>query len=177
MKTAKDQGHGNKVIRVLKHEIAAMLPSLVFFLIGFNLIAYTLGLALEPYGISYASAAKASIGALVIAKVVLIIDHLPFAGSFSERPLIRPILFRTVIYTAFTMLVHILEELIRDSIRAGNLSAGLEAWQTDLVWQHLLFVALWVLVLFLAFVTFDEIRRGYGLPTLPRMLWARSDDR
>jgi hypothetical protein len=31
--------------------------------------------------------------------------------------------------------------------------------------------------LFLAFVTFDEIRRAYGLPPLPRMLWTRSDDR
>ena len=168
---------GNKIVRVLKHEIAAMLPPLVFFLVGFNMIAFSLHLGLQPYGIAYNGAVKASIGALVIAKVVLIVDHLPFARNFAGRPLFRPVLFRSVVYTAFAMLIHVLEEAIRDWVHTGSLAAGIDAWVAGIVWPQLLFVALWVFVMFLGFVTFDETRRAYGLPTLPRMLWARDDSR
>lgn len=177
MNNLSEQQGGNKVLRVLKHEIAAILPPLVFFLVGFNLIAFSLHLALQPYGVAYHGAVKATIGALVIAKVVLIVDYLPFASSFAGRPLFRPILFRSVVYTAFAMLIHVLEEVIRDWVHTGGLAAGVEAWMAGLVWPQLLFVALWVFVLFLTFVTFDETRRAYGLPTLPRMLWAHDDSR
>ena len=177
MSTPGHAASGNKVIRVLKHEFAAMLPPLVFFLIGFNVIALSLHLALEPYGIAYNGAVKATVGALVIAKVVLIADYLPFARRFAGRPLVRPILFRSAVYTAFAMLIHVLEDVIRKAVHAGSVAAGAEAWAAEIVWPHLLFVALWVSVLFLAFVTFDEIRRAYGLPPRPRMLWARDGGR
>lgn len=177
MNTGTEPHAGNSVMRVIKHELAAMLPPFVFFLIGFNLIALTLHLVLQPYGVSFEGVTKATVGALIIAKVVLIVDHLPFASAFSGRPLVRPVLFRSVVYTLFTMLLHVLEEVIRAWVKTGGLAAGFDAWTTALVWQHLLFVLIWVFALFLAFVTFDEIRKAFGLPRLPQMLWSRTHDR
>ena len=176
MSDTKSASGGNKAVHIIKHELVAMLPSLIFFLIGFNLIAFGLHLILQPHGVAFNDSIKASVGALVIAKVVLIVDLLPLIRKFEGRPLIRPVLYRTFVYTVFTIFAHVLEEVIRAWVHAGNLSAGIDAWVAAFVWQNLTFVSIWVFVLFLVFVTFDEIRRFYKLPVLPHILWARDHD-
>lgn len=162
---------------VIKRELAAMLPPLVFFLIGFTLIVVTLHLALEQDGIPYSGMSKAVVGALVIAKVVLIVDHLPIFGIFSDRPLIRPVLYRTLIYTALAMLAHMLEGIIGEWVQVGNLATAMDSWTGAFVWQHFVFVLLWVSSLFLVFNTFQEIRQAYSMPPLLHLLTASHDDR
>jgi hypothetical protein len=72
----------------LKHEIAEVIPPTVFFFIAFQVIAFTRALMLEQYGIRVSTFVTASIAALVVAKVVLLADLLPFLNRFPEKPLV-----------------------------------------------------------------------------------------
>ena len=161
-----------KVGRVIKREFMEMLPAVLFFLVGFNLIALTLHLALQQRGIPYDGLAKATVGALVVGKVVLVVDKLPL-GEIAGRPLFWQILRRSTIYTAFAMLAHFLEAVIHHWIERGALDAGFEAALAAFVWQRFVVVLLWVFVLFFVFIAFDETRREYGLPRFAAMLFGK----
>ena len=124
-------------------------------------------------GIVYQGATAATIGALLVAKVVLVADLLPIMRIFRGRPLCRPILYRTVVYTLFVLLAQVVEALVRNSIHAG--SSGLEAAGAEFVWAHFIFVQLWVFMLFIAYVTLIELREEFGGVRLTKILFSRGE--
>jgi hypothetical protein len=65
-----------------------MLPPTIFFFIAFSLILATKHLMLSEYGIPWTGFGKSVIGILLVGKVVLIVDKLPFVNRFPEKPLI-----------------------------------------------------------------------------------------
>jgi len=67
-----------KLLKTIKHEYLAMLPPAIFFFISFMLILITKRLILSEYGISWSGLGAACAGAILVAKVVLIVDKLPF---------------------------------------------------------------------------------------------------
>ncbi|MEI7673731.1 MAG: hypothetical protein WCK00_16625 [Deltaproteobacteria bacterium] len=68
----------NKIISRMKIEILAVIPTTLFFFISFQLLALTKALILQEHGIRISTFASATIAALVVAKIVLIADLLPF---------------------------------------------------------------------------------------------------
>jgi hypothetical protein len=79
-------------------EFKLMLPPTIFFFVGFHLVMWTKALILEEQGIAFTGMVAATIGALMVGKTVLMVDHLPLMRKFDGAPLIRPILFKTSIY-------------------------------------------------------------------------------
>ena len=97
-----DAPHVSRWARIgssILHEIREVIPPTVFFFVGFNLILLSKRLLLEQYLIAYAGFAIATTGALIVGKVVLVADKMPFLRRFDYAPLAYPILFKTVIYT------------------------------------------------------------------------------
>ncbi len=74
----------------VKGELLDILPVMIFFLIGLHLIVFTKHLVLREQGIVYDGFWAATIGALLVAKVVLVVDKVPFMRRYSGRPLYRP---------------------------------------------------------------------------------------
>ena len=60
----------------IKNMMLAMVPSFVYFLITFQLLAITKGLILKEYSIDVTSVSSATIMAFILAKVVLIVDEI-----------------------------------------------------------------------------------------------------
>src|SRR6516164_10525713 len=81
----------------LLHEFRQILPPTIFFFIGFNLILFTKRLILEDYLIQFTGFFIATTAALIVGKVVLVADKMPFLRRFDHAPLARPILFKAVI--------------------------------------------------------------------------------
>ena len=86
-------------------EFDEALPSIVFFAVGFNLFEFTTQLMLGDYMGRVANFLLATAAALVVGKAVLLADRLPFPRRFYAPPLIKPILFKTAVYTAVVFLV------------------------------------------------------------------------
>ncbi len=95
---------------VKKEAAEAVLP-MAFFFVSFQAIALSRALMLEQYGIVAAAGSfiEVTIAAMVVAKVVLIADHLPFVNQFPDRPLIYNVLWKTLIYQVAAVLVRYAE--------------------------------------------------------------------
>ena len=72
-----------KIGAVVAKEIREGLPSFIFFLFMFHMIALTKAVSLGDYSITSLRATVATVGALIVAKAVLVVEALPIARLFS----------------------------------------------------------------------------------------------
>src|SRR5262245_63926472 len=92
-----------------KHELREAIPPAIFFLVTFHIVLLDRALMLKEYGLRLSSIAGATVGALLVAKVVLVADMLPVINRFPEKPLVYNVLWKTAIYFVASMIVHYLE--------------------------------------------------------------------
>ena len=69
----------------LKHEVVALIPQTLFFFVAIGLLMLTKRLMLQQYGIPFSDFAAVVIGALIVGKVVLIADALPFINRYPDN--------------------------------------------------------------------------------------------
>jgi hypothetical protein len=146
----------------LKHEFLAVIPPTIFFFTAFQLIAFTRALMLEQYGIEVTTFVAATIGALVVAKVVLVVDLLPFVNRFPEKPLIYNVVWKTTIYLVAALLVRYIEHLFPFVRETGDLAAANRRLFDEVVWSHFWAVQLWLLALFFVYCALRELTRVLG---------------
>ena len=151
-----------RIWQIARHEFHEVLPPAIFFLITFNIVLLDRALLLRQYGLSLTSVAAATVMALVVAKVVLIADMLPFINRFPEKPLIYNVVWKTAIYVGASLLLHYFEHLIPLWWRRGQfLEAHLELWR-EIVWPHFWAVQLWLTVLIFVYCASRELIRIIG---------------
>jgi len=146
----------------LKHELLAVIPPTVFFFIAFQLIALTRALMLEQYGIRVTTFVAATVGALVVAKVVLLTDLLPFVNRFPEKPLLYNVVWKTAIYQVAALLVRYVEYLIPFLRKHGDFALANRHLFDEVVWTHFWAVQLWLLALFFVYCAARELIRVLG---------------
>ena len=146
----------------LKHELRELIPVTVFFFTAFQLLALTEALMLKQYGIHTATFVAATIGALVVAKVVVIADHFALVNRFPEKPLIYNVAWKTVIYFAASLGVRYLEHLLHFWRRSASFTEANHRLLTEVIWPHFWAVQLWLLILLLVYCAFRELVRALG---------------
>jgi len=152
-------------------------PAVIFFFVAFNLILFTKQVALHEQGIPFSGFLVATLAALLVGKAVLVTDHLPFMRRFEGAPLIQPILFRSVIYWAVTFAVRIADGYVTFLREGGAPGAFLEHLVDYFSWQRFLMIQLWLMVLFMLYVTISELNTLFGDGELPRLFfrWRSSE--
>lgn len=147
-----------------RHELREFLPAALFFLVAFQLLALTQALMLREEGINGSSFLAAAVGALIVAKVILIADHLSFVDRFPDKPLIYNVLWKTAIYFVGSVLVRYGEQLFHAWRHAGSFAAANRGLLLDLNLWHLLVIQLWLLVLLFLYCLVSELvgRLGAG---------------
>ena len=166
------EGLVRRVGAFLFREFREILPPTIFFFIGFNLIVLTTNLILRDYGEQFANFMIATASALIVAKALLVANAMPAIRRYDRAPLIRPILFKTFFYWVAVLIVRLLERWIeyrlsRDYVFGGFASHAIAAFS----WHRFIAVQLWILVLFLIYVTATEFNRLFGHGELPRILF------
>jgi hypothetical protein len=146
----------------VKHEIVEVIPPTIFFLISFHIVLLDRALMAREYGLRPASMVGATIGALLVAKVVLIADMLPAINRFPEKPLIYNVVWKTAIYVVASLFVHYLEHLVPLWWRLGSLGAANEQLWSEMVWPHFWAIQLWLVVLIFVYCTVRELVRVIG---------------
>jgi hypothetical protein len=157
----------------LKHA----LPPTIFFFVGFNLILWTKRLILEEHGVEFSGFFTATVAALVVGKAVLITDKLPFMRRFDGAPIIQPILFKSAIYWLCVLIVRLAERLVHFLAAGGAIAVFPEHLVQHLSWSRFLSIQIWLMVLFLAYVTIHELDLLFGDGELFRVFfrWRSSD--
>ncbi len=125
-----------KALIFLKHEFLEMLPPTIFFFVVFHIIAFTRALIAEQYGITIASSASSTIGALIVGKSILIAGALPLFNWFRQKRLIHNVAWRIFLYVIIVLLIQFLEELIPLISKYGAISTASEQLSEEIIWSR-----------------------------------------
>ena len=158
-------------------QVRHMLPPTIFFFIGFNLIVLTKALILREHDIQFTGFLTATLAALLVGKAVLITDSLPFMRRFDGAPLIQPILFKSLFYWLCVMLVRLAEQLVHFLADHGAVG-DFPAYLADrFSWARFFSIQIWLMVLFLVYVTVHELDTLFGNGELYRLFfrWRSSE--
>jgi hypothetical protein len=142
----------------IRHEIRELIPAVIYFVITFNIIGFTKVLMLREYGIQVSTLVGATLGALLVAKAVLLVGVLPFMEPFPKIPILYNVLWKTLLYALAAVMIQVLEEVIRAVLTHGDLAP---VW--DALWRpHFWVIQIWLVMVLLVFCAFRELIRVLG---------------
>jgi len=158
-------------------QVKHVLPPTIFFFIGFNLILWTKRMILEAHGIDYRGFFTATVAALLVGKAVLVTDHLPLMRRFDGAPMIWPILFKSAIYWVCVLIVRLAEALLRFLTAGGAITDFPDFLVERFSWSRFLSIQIWLMVLFLIYVTIHDLNMLFGDGELYRLFfrWRSSE--
>ena len=158
-------------------QVKHVLPPTLFFFVGFNLILFTRWMTLQEHGIPFTNFFGATLAALLVGKAVLVVDNLPFMHRFDGAPLVQPILFKSAIYWVCVFVFRIAEGLFHFLHDGGALAAFPDFLAAQFSWPRFLAIQIWLMVLFLVYVTAHELNTLFGDGELPRLFlrWHSSE--
>ena len=153
----------------LLHEVREAVPPTIFFFVGFNFVVLTSNLLVANYLIGLSNFMLATVAALVVGKAVLVANHIPFLRYYDRAPLIQPILFKTAFYWVIVFFARLLERFVH-FVLEGNPPGDFIAYLiTTFSWHRFVAISLWILVLFLIYVTVSEFSHLFGPGELRRL--------
>jgi hypothetical protein len=150
------------VLKSLVDELLAIIPPTLFFFVTIGLLVLTKRLMLQQYGIEFSDFAGVVVGALIIGKVVLIVDHLSFVDRFPGKPLIYNIVWKTIIYVMAAFLVRLAEHLVPLVLKYGSFREAMARVVDEVVWPHFWIIYLWLSVLLFVYCSLRELIRVIG---------------
>ena len=159
-----------RIYQWVKTEIIRVIPAIIFFAIAFNLINFTEGLIRAPGQPRYYTYLGVTISALVMGKVLLIVDSFPFINAFPNKPLIYNITWKFFIYSFFVLLIRLVENFIDLVYKLKNFSVASQHLQTELQYPIFWSTEMWLLSLFVVYVVATEFIRAIGRKKVIEML-------
>lgn len=154
-------------VRVIRH----LLPPTFYFFIAFNLIVVTTNLLTRDYWFNLGTFMLASTTALIVGKVVLVVDKVRIIDKFRGAPLAQPILYKTVFYAVVVTVVRYLERMVHFAFDARGFDVAAEAALADFSWHKFVAVQIWIFVCFLLYVTASELNALVGDGQLRRLFF------
>jgi hypothetical protein len=151
-----------KILTIIKRDLLEVVPPAIFFFVAFNVILFCKKLMLEQYGIEFSGFVNATIGAMIVAKVVLLADGIPFINKYPDKPLIYNVVWKTILYILVAFLVRFLEYLIPLWWQHRNFSIAIEHLLNEIIWPHFWAIQIWLICLFSVYVSFRELARTLG---------------
>jgi hypothetical protein len=170
----------------MEHEARASLKERaieelkVFWIIAFYLWLF-LGsftiyrrLIIAETGFAYLHYGIAIIEALVIAKVILIGKMFGFSRRFEDRPLIVPVLYKSILFGILVVLFGVVERLLEGLIHKEGLLGGIRRI-AELGSDEFAARILILIVAFVPFFAFGEVGRVLGTERLAAMFFGNRE--
>ena len=166
----------SKILAIVAKEIREALPATIFFIFLFHLIGLSKAVVLDEYSFTALRSVGATVGALIVAKSVLIVQALPIARLFSSRR-ISNILWKTLLYSVVALLFRLVEELIPHVSKHGEMLSAIRATIGAISWPLFAVLTLWMICgLFLYTLASDLVQVG-GPDKIKEALFSRTESR
>ena len=152
-----------RIGKIISQEIAHILPVFIFFLFFFTLINWIETYLFESVGMEGITFLQVALAAALIAKIVLVIDHMPGIDRFKKYPLSISILWKTFLYWIILFLVRLLIKFVPIYWHnSGEFTANFNRFFASINWNLFLSVQAYYLMLLFIFVTFKELVNKIG---------------
>jgi hypothetical protein len=106
-------------------ETKSLLVIFVYLWVLFGLFALHQFSVLAQHGIHFSLWGYAIGNAFVFAKVMLVAEGLNLARGFEGRPLIKPVLYKSIVFAAVFVAFHIVEQLVIGLVEGKTLAESL----------------------------------------------------
>lgn len=150
-------------------EIKEAVPATIFFFFLFHMVSLTKDVALHTYSIDVLRAVTATLGALLVAKAILVVEALSIANVFSKR-LAAHIVWKTILFAIVALLFRLLEESIHLRSEYGGMLAAMRELRHGIQWPLFGVTMMWVTGGLLLFTTATELSRLVGKGRVREML-------
>ena len=158
-----------KVPEKVKHELKAIGLTTLFFAVWLGVLVFLKRLVLADYQIAFRGFSVVIVGALVIAKVVLVMEHVPLGSWVRNHPAVFDVVLRTVLYgvgVAVAMLLEKAFEARKEYGGFGNALLGVfHHRDINHVWANTICLVCALLV----FNALSVLRRHFGNRELARV--------
>jgi hypothetical protein len=162
------------MLSTVKHEAKEVGLVTLYFLICFGIILTLKKLMLAAYEIEFYALSAAVISALIVGKVVVVLDKTKAGTRFdAKHSLGVVVLYKTLIYSLVTLLVLLAEKMFHAFRETGTLGqAFLNVWEHQ-DWNVLSFKVLCMGLAFIGYHLYAGIDRRLGEGTLKHMVCNR----
>jgi hypothetical protein len=153
----------------LKHEVLTVLSLTLYFGCWLGIFVLIKYLLLAEYQVSFSGFSIALLGALVLAKVVLVLEHVPLGAWVKTRAAWVDVLLRTFMYVFGVFVVLLIEKGLDGMDEHGGFSAALTTeWrQTDV--HHILLNVICLSGALLSYNMLSVVRKHLGKGALLQM--------
>lgn len=172
--TGSSAGGDRPLTERIAHEIVYdIVPKVLFFFVAFGIIFLLFELFVAQYSIQYAAFTRAAIAALILGKVVPILDWVVSGWDFWRPRRIVWILARTLVYAFTVIALGTAERLFSAYRQQRSLALAFqEVWSTA-DGHHFLGLVLLLSLVVGAYLTAQEIDRALGQGGLRHLLLER----
>lgn len=155
----------------IKKEFFHILPVFLFFGIAFFIINGVETLLFKRAGITPFSTAEILVGAALVAKVFLVIDHWSFVDLFSRKPLFYTLLWKTFLYWIILISVRLAVRITPYFFGGEGVEGDLSTFSEQFNWPLFFsFQAYYVMLVFL-FITARELTRVLGAQKMRKIFF------
>jgi hypothetical protein len=114
-----------KILHNIFREIKTVARTAFYFAIVFMLMMVMKKLYLKDYDIEFSGMSQALLGALIMSKVVILMEYITLGQWVQRQPAIVDVIFRTFLYTAGVLIVVVLEKAFEKREEAGGYGAAI----------------------------------------------------
>jgi len=159
----------------LVHESKALGLITLYFAVWVGMILLLKKLILAQYGIQFSALALALVGTVLLAKVVLLMEHIPMGAWVRNQPPVVPVVLRTLIYALGVLVVLSLERAFEARHKYGSFGRALVEVYQHPEYSRVLFNTICLAWALLGFNILSVLRRHFGKNGLRRLFFTRPE--
>ena len=154
-----------------------LVPKVLFFFSVFMVIFLLFKLFVAQYAIEFTAFSTAAVAALILGKVVPLLDWAGSGYRFATYRRVTVIVGKTIVYALAVSVLGIGEQLLEALHKEGSLAAAVSFILAKDESQRFLGLVLLISVVVGIYLTMQELDRGLGKGTMLRVLLERPADR
>jgi len=151
--------------------VREMVPIVLFFFITFGLIFLLFKLFVSQYSIEFSAFSKAAVAALILAKVILLVDWAESGLRLASHRRAVVVVCQTFIYALAVIILGIGEKIFHSVRAAGNLEDGISAVIANANVDRFLGLVLLLSLIVGSYLSLEEISRAMGKGALFRLFF------
>jgi hypothetical protein len=160
------------IIRLLIALVRELAPTVLFFFVAFLMIFVMFRLFAQKYSIEFSALSKAAIGALILGKVIPLLEWSGSRYSFGTHRRIVVIASKTIVYGLVVTVLATAEKIFHGIRETGSLHGGISAVIANANLDRFFGLVL-LFSLVVGSYLLQEIERAMGKGALLRLLFAR----
>lgn len=156
----------------LWHELKAVVTTAFYFGVWLGVLVVLKELVLADYHVEFRGFSLALVGALIIAKVVLVLEHVPLGSWVRKQPAALDVVLRTVLYGAGVAAMLLVEKAFEARHEYGGIGRALPGVFHHRDIPHVWANAICLTCALLGFNTLSVLRRHLGEHGLLRVFFS-----